>query len=369
MIPLARPYFDANEHLAVSEVLRSGMVSSGKKVEEFEEMVRRYVGAKYAVAVSSCTAGIYLALRNSVDLWDCNVAIPAFTFPAAQECVKHFSGEMAIEHIDVERDTYNINDDHLIERLSKLFETRNEIGAIIPIDQFGMSCNIDMINKSALKYANDDTIAVIRDSACALGSEYKGEKVGRRGTCVFSFHGRKIVTTGHGGMVCTDDEELYEKVLEGRQFGKDKTGKFVSSGLNFQLSDLQATIGIAQMEKLDEILRLREEIAHQYWRAITNTNIWTPNNTKTHVDSKTNWQSYIVRLQGVDRDLVMKRMLENGVQCQVGSYNWGGKECPVSEELAATALALPIWAGMSEEMIEHIVKELETCINNEAIHG
>jgi len=362
MIPLAKPYFNDQEHLAVSEVLRSGMVSSGKKVEEFEEIVRKYVGAKYAVAVSSCTAGLYLALDEIQKKYEFfSVYTSAFTFPAVQMVMRKLQEKrygIFSSNLDVDINTYNM--------IPKIAIDHN-VDAIIPIHQFGLSCDMDKVRE----LANEREAFVLEDAACALGSEYKGEKVGRRGTCVFSFHGRKIVTTGHGGMVCTDDEELYEKVLEGRQFGKDKTGKFVSSGLNFQLSDLQATIGIAQMEKLDEILSLRSLVAKTYDHLITKSQLYE-NNIFLPTDAPHeghNWQSYVIRLQGVDRDLVMKRMLENGVQCQVGSYNWGGKECPVSEELAATALALPIWAGMSEEMIEHIVKELETCINNEAIHG
>jgi len=376
-IPLAKPFFDQAETDAITEVMASGMVSQGKKVEEFEEKVRKYVGAKYAVAVSSCTAGLYLALRDSVDLWDTEVAIPAFTFPAAQMCVKHFSGEMAVEHVDVDKNTYNI-DTHDLEnkviRKNKL-QSFDEVDVIIPIHQYGLPCNMDEIRR----IASIGEQFVLEDAACALGSEYKGEKIGRRGTCVFSFHGRKICTTGEGGMVVTDDEELYEKVLEGRQFGRNKQGQFYGTGLNWKMSDIHAAIGIAQMEKLPEILSRRSFVAKTYnetlfqhterdsLSSMRGMDIGLPSQIDyLYGDCRTNWQSYVVRLtpqmkNGVipGRDLIKDRMIAKGIEVQVGSFDNSGGACKVSAELAATTLALPIYAGMYDEDVERVVTTLE----------
>lgn len=359
-IPLNSPFFDEAEEQAVKDVLRSGMVSQGAKVEEFEECVRRYCGARFAVAVSSCTAGLYLALRNKVDLWDTRVAIPAFTFPAAHQCVEHFGGEMSIEDIDVDKDTYNMNMTDTERGLRKA-------DAIVPIHQFGLSCELNTIRK----LANERGAFVLEDAACALGSEYKGEKIGRRGTAVFSFHGRKIITTGEGGMVVTDDEELYEAILQGRQFGRTKDGHFKGTGINFKMSDISAAIGIAQMEKLPKIMRLRKEIASNYWHAMCkeqyeNGPILPMATSKqgtaqpSSFESGCNYQSYVIRLPTeANRNRALAYLRQHGIEAQVGSYDNSGGQCGVSAELARTTLALPIWPGMTEEMVMRVVTELE----------
>jgi dTDP-4-amino-4,6-dideoxygalactose transaminase len=355
-IPLNSPFFDDAEERAVKEALQSGMVSQGAKVEEFEEAVRKYVGAKYAVAVSSCTAGLYLAIRNSMKLMDYDVAIPAFTFPAAQACVKHFGGEVSIEHLDVDKYTYNVDVDKLENDLGE----KRFIDAIIPIHQFGLPCDMKRITK----LADEREISVIEDAACALGSEYNREKIGKRGTAVFSFHGRKIITTGEGGMVVTDDEELYEKILQGRQYGKDKKGNFVGEGLNFKMSDISAAIGIAQMKKIDTIIKSRSYVAGLYDYNITMHNIERCRNVikPTIGDRHTvgqNRQSYVVRLECQHQYYVMNKMRKAGIECQVGSYDNSNGLCTTSAMLAATTLALPIWPGMTEDDVKLVVGELE----------
>jgi len=357
-IPLAKPYFDETEILAVNEVLASGMVSQGKKVEEFEEQVRRYVGAKYAIALNSCTSGLYLATRSKVDLWNTRIAIPAFTFPAAQNVVKHFGGEMSIEHVDVDKKTYNINVHHLNQITRKPRHPINMVDTIIPIHQFGLPCDMDSIEQTAQEH----DMNIIEDAACALGSTYKGEQIGKRGTAVFSFHGRKIITTGEGGMVVTDNEELYEQILEARQHGRNSHGEFMSSGLNFKMSDIHAAIGIAQMEKLDSIIAQRKEIAFKYWRKIHNPSIWTPNIDPIY--SQTNWQSYVVRLSPhINRDSVITKMKELGIETQIGSYDNSKGTCETSDMLAKTTIALPIWPGMTNEIIQYITDNLDVTIN------
>ena len=348
-IPLNKPCIDIQEHVAVGDVLKSGMLSQGKVVEEFEETVRRYCEARYAVAVSSCTAGLYLALRNTTSVWDCRVAIPAFTFPAAQCCVKHFGGEMGVENIDVCDDTYNINIDDLARKLRE--DRLDPIEVVIPIHQFGLPCDMYEVNKVASSY----DVNVIVDAACALGSTYKGEPVGKHGTAVFSFHGRKVITTGEGGMVVTGNEELYEKILEGRQFGRNSRGEFRREGLNFKMSDLAAAVGCVQMEKLPGILRERAKVASIYRDLLgKNTSITLPE----YIEG-TNWQSYVVKLKDERaRELALSEMRRKGIEVQVGSYDNSHGTCSVSEELSKTTLALPIWPGMTREMIETVASEL-----------
>jgi len=355
MIKLNVPYFDSNERQAVEDCLSSGMVSSGEKVEEFEEKVRRYCGAKYAVAVSSCTAGLYLVLNNKLRGYVDTLAIPAFTFPAANRICDHVNGNIWIADVDVNKNTYNMDINALGNSIAV-----ERLNGIAPIHQFGLPCDMDAIRR--IVHEND--IFVLEDAACALGSEYKGEKIGRRGTAVFSFHGRKIITTGEGGMVVTDDEDIYKAVLQGRQFGRNRYGDFVSSGLNFKMADINAAIGLAQMEKIDKILENRRKVAQKYsivlyGHGLTNI-VKLPQ--ITNCDGH-NWQSYVVRLQGNNRDAVMMKMRAAGIEVQVGSYDNSNGKCKVSSELARTTLALPIWsAPMPEETIEKVVEELGRCL-------
>jgi dTDP-4-amino-4,6-dideoxygalactose transaminase len=386
-IPLAKPYFDEQEHIAVSDVLNSGMVSQGKVVEEFEENVRRYTGARFACAMSSCTAGLYLITKIK-QLY--RTLIPAFTFPAMHSAVQWAGENYYFAPIDVDKNTYNLDINDLKERLESntqyktdeidIFENlgrmttgykkaNDEIDAIVPIHQFGLSCDMDEINK----IAQERDLLVLEDAACALGSEYKGERIGKHGTIVFSFHGRKIITTGEGGMVCTDDEELYEKILEGRQFGRNSRGEFRSTGLNFKMSDVSAAIGIAQMEKLPEILSLRSFVAKTYHHLISEHNMDAKENEVIYLsppfgedamNTKPNWQSYVVRLpSSVDRDNIIQKMKNANIECQVGSYDNSNGSCLMSSELARTTLALPIWPGMTEEHITKVVSGLESTIN------
>jgi dTDP-4-amino-4,6-dideoxygalactose transaminase len=347
-IPLNKPYIDIRENVAVGDVLLSGMLSQGEVVEEFEEKVRKYCGARYAVAVSSCTAGLFLAMKTIIKPGDCRVAIPAFTFPAAHCSIWNLDEAITpgIVNVDVEAGTYDID----CKDLKKKGKSE-EISEIIPIHQFGLPCDMEEINE----YANERGAKVIYDAACAMGSTYKGEPVGKHGTAVFSFHGRKIVTTGEGGMVVTDDGELYEKIIEGRQFGRNSRGEFHGEGMNFKMSDLAAAVGCVQMEKLPEILRERAKVASIYRDLLgKNTSITLPEYIKG-----TNWQSYVIRLQTERaRSWALSEMRRKGIEVQVGSYDNSHGTCSISEELSKTTLALPIWPGMTREMIETVASEL-----------
>jgi len=355
---------DDAEQQAVKEVLKSGNLSQGEKVEEFEEKVRQYCGAKYAVAFSSCTAGLYLVLNNKLRGYVDTLAIPAFTFPAAHRICDYANyGDTWIADVDVNENTYNMDINALDSEIA--VET---LSGIVPIHQFGLPCDMDKINE----IAKENELFVLEDAACALGSEYKGERIGKHGTAVFSFHGRKIITTGEGGMVVTDDEELYEKVLEGRQYGRNRYGDFVSSGLNFKMADINAAIGLAQMEKIDEIISSRRSAARTYYELLTQLTIdnydWYNYYSVPHLNEVgTNWQSYVIRIlekPGVPtRNEVLQRMRANGIEVQVGSYDNSGGRCEISKNLALTTLALPIYPTLNEIEINYITETLRKCLS------
>jgi perosamine synthetase len=369
-IPLNRPYTGKEEIDAIRGVLDSGMVSSGAVVEEFEEVVRKYVGAKYAVAVSSATAGIYLALK-AYDIWK-EALVPAFTFPAAEVAVNE-----AIDYgatlVDVSRGTMNSEAGNFQMEICKEMAHGSNVGCVIPIHQYGFPVMMNELH-GVLNWhfgESKEMPVIIEDAACALGSEYQGEKIGAKGTAVFSFHGRKIVTTGEGGMVVTDNEEVYEKIREGREYGKDKKGTFSGTGLNFKLSNIAAAMGIVQMGKIDEIIWRRKNIARRYDELLSSQiidnydwyNYYHPpyfGLERRYTD--TNWQSYVIQFyekKGIPtRDRIMEIMRLWGIEVQIGSYDNSEGGCPESARLARTTLALPIWPGMNYSQVENVVDAL-----------
>jgi len=349
-VPLNKPFFSNETKELVMNVLNSGMVSQGEMVEQFEEEVRKYVGAKYALAVSNCTAGMWMVLRrmivgkNKIN----SINIPAFTFPAINECARELVRRITLTDVDLI--TYNTIP-------SQIFHER----VITPIHQFGMPCNMDAIRKTA----KETESFVLEDAACALGSKYKGKMIGSEGTAVFSFHGRKILTTGEGGMILTDDEELYERCLLMRQFGRSKTGKFEGHGLNFKMSDVAAAMGLGQMKEIETAVDMRRWWADEYRDRLMEQAIRPPYR-RVGPEYETNYQSYVVDLGDVDtgktRDAVLHKMRANGIEAQVGSYDQSNGTCKNSARLAATTLALPIWPEMTLEDIDMVINALEEAL-------
>jgi len=334
-ISLNRPVLGKEENEAIAAVMNTGMVSSGKVVEEFEEVVKKYVGARNAIAVSSGTAGLYLAMGEM----GMSVGIPAFTFPAAQAVAHNL--RLPVVDIDVSQTTYNMD-------MRELQKNAEFIGGVVPIHQFGLTTNMNVVNA----IARDDDLFVVEDAACALGSkQWNGEMVGKTGTAVFSFHGRKIITTGEGGMIVTDNDELAEDLRNGR------TPK--TRGLNFKMSDIVAAMGIAQMNRIDELIEARRKIAREYSMKLRDY-VDTPA-FGAH-DERSNWQSYVVTLRKGNRDDVIEQMRTKGIECQVGSYDNSHGGCITSAYLAARTIALPIWSGMFDNEINKVVEGLKECI-------
>jgi perosamine synthetase len=350
-VPLNKPFFSNETKELVMNVLNSGMVSQGEMVEQFEEEVRKYVGAKYALAVSSCTAGMWMVL-NTFDQRAVWWTVPAFTFPAIHNIKEMYGSDVQLNQIDVSNETYNIK--------TKEIESGMFTETIVPVHQFGMPCDMDEIQRIARK--NHGTF-VLEDAACALGSKYKGKMIGSTGTAVFSFHGRKILTTGEGGMIVTDDEEIYERCLLMRQFVRSKTGQFEGHGLNFKLSDVAAAMGIGQMKWLDDTINMRNVIANEYDHRLWGQGIEPPYYDAGE-EYQTNYQSYVINLEDEEkpRDAVLNSMRENEIEVQVGSYDQSNGSCVNSAQLAATTLALPIWPEMTLEDIDLVINALEEAL-------
>ena len=263
-IPLARPYTDDSEIEAVSAVIRSGWITQGRKVAEFEELVAEYVGARFAVVVNSCTSALHLSLHlQGVGPGD-EVICPSFTCVATANAIRH-TGAIPV-FVEIDPLTFNLDPDAAAAAISPKTQ------AIMVVHQIGLAADMDAL----MQIATDHNLVVIEDAACALGGDYKHKRIGGLGnpTC-FSFHPRKIITTGEGGMITTNDETLAKRARMFRAHGAaisdidrhDALGLVVTPynevGYNYRMTDMQATIGIEQMKKLPLLLERRREIVRR----------------------------------------------------------------------------------------------------------
>ena len=257
-IPLTKPYLPAGTKERVSQVLDSGYLTEGPVTAEFEAAVRVYVGCGSAIAVTSCTTGLELALR-ALDIGPGDeVIVPDYTYPATADVVGIVGATIVL--VDVTRDTMLID----YAALEQSITPRTK--AVIPVSEFGNPLDHDRLG--AIK--NRHGILVVEDAACALGSEYGERKTGSLADIsVFSFHPRKSITCGEGGMITTDNAEWAERMLSYKHFGMKATGdrlatEFVAVGTNYKLSNILAAVGVVQMEHIEEILDRRRKLAARY---------------------------------------------------------------------------------------------------------
>ena len=372
-IPITRPYFDEEELKKVKECLDSGWVTQGPMVQRFEELFRQYHECEYAVAVSSCTAALHIAaMALGLGPGD-EVIVPAFTWITSASCAEYVGA--SVKFVDVEAETMNIDPTKIEAAISE------KTKAIIAVHLFGNPAKMDEIMEIAGKY----NLKVIEDCACAIGTTYKGKKVGTIGDIgCFSFHPRKAITTGEGGMCSTNNKELYEKMLQYRNHGASVTkkgenfgkpyymGVYDTLGYNLRLSDIQAAVGVAQFDKLEKLLIDRRKAAEYYTLKLKhNENLLLP-----IVDSKMGhtYQSYVILLKSAKKDLrnrVMEKLQENGIQSRPGTiaisrteynikkYKLEQSEFPVSEYCEDASITLPIYPSMPCEDQDKVIEIVE----------
>lgn len=373
-IPLARPLFSAAEEEAVARVLRSGWVTQGKAVAGFEEAIASYVGAQYAVAVTSCTTALHLGLLAAGIGPGDEVIAPAFSFVASANAVLHAGATCRL--VDVDLHTYNIDPGRVEAALTP--RTR----AIIPVHQFGLPADLDPLRALAESHG----LILIEDAACALGAEYRGRRIGATAkACCFSFHPRKVITTGEGGMITTDDRALADRARALRSHGASVSDlnrhgadevvieNYPMLGYNFRLTDIQAAIGLEQMAKLDELLRARRRVAERYEAALAR--LPDLRSQRTPPGAVHCHQSYVVRVAGTlegRRDALMARLRAEGIATRRGApaihrepfyvARYGPLHLPASEKLADSTLTLPLYPGMTEEELDYVIGRLtEAC--------
>lgn len=351
-IPLIKPHMTDELKKRVMDVLDSGYLTEGPVTREFEEAVRRFVGCGRVLAVTSCTTGLEMALRClGVDPGD-EVIVPDYTYPATAAAVNIVGATAVI--VDVNPKTMNIDYDALEAAVTD--RTR----AVMPVSLFGNP--LDYNRLAEIKHQH--SLFVIEDSACSLGAEYKGARVGTHADiAVFSCHPRKFITTGEGGLVATNNTEWADWMLSYKHFGMGVadsrlTASFERVGTNYKLSNVLAAIGLAQMSDVRDLLAERRGLADRYTALLDRApGVTLPVTPESGVHS---WQTYCVFVD--NRDAVMAAMREAGIEAQIGTYSLhmhpafnANELVRIEGDMAGSryafehALALPLFHGMTED--------------------
>jgi perosamine synthetase len=365
-IPLARPLLDVREEELVLEVLRSGRLSLGPTIDRFEELIAERVGAPYAAAVSSGTAGLHM-LAHIAGLGPGDEAITSpLSFVSSANC-SIFEGATPA-FADVDPRTLNMDPAALEAAITERTK------AVVAVDMFGLPCELDEIRA----ICEQRGLVLIEDAAEALGAEYKGRPVGSHGVSgVFGFYPNKQLATGEGGIVFTHSEEEWQLVKSLRNQGRDYRGgawfHHVRLGFNYRWTDVQAAVGIGQLEKLDRLLSLRAEVAERYNRLLADVDVEPL--CADDAEHKRSWFVYVVALPAeADRDRVMAELRAQGigtaeyVPCvhlqpyMRETYGFAEGMCPVAEEVASRTLALPFFPQLEAEDQERVVGALRAAL-------
>jgi len=365
-IPFHKPYITEDEVSGVLDSLRSGWITMGPKTIEFEKSFGEYIGSRNAVSMNSCTACLHLALKV-LDLKEGDeVIVPAVTFTATAEVIAYFRAVPVL--VDVDDVTCNIDAAKIEEKITARTK------AIIPVHYGGQPCDMDEISVIAKRH----NLFVIEDAAHAIPARYRGRRIGTIGdiTC-FSFYATKTLATGEGGMATTENDEWAErmKILRLHGISKDawkrysKEGSWfyevVDAGYKYNMTDIQAALGLAQLRKVEWMWRRRSEIARIYTESLRGfQEILLPS---VKPDRESAWHLYPIRLNpdqfACTRDIFIERLKERGVSTSVhfiplyrhpyyrDTFGFDAAEFPVSERIFAGTVSLPLYPGMAEEEI------------------
>ena len=378
-IPITTPFFSKTEKEAIVKPLESGWVVQGPNVHEFEGEVARYTGANFARAVNSCTSALHLSLICAGVSPGDEVILPSFTYVATANVVEYINAVPVL--VDIDPQTFNIDPIEL--RKTVTAKTR----AIIPVHLFGLSADMDVV----MDIAEKNNIAVVEDAACSLGTLYKGKHVGTFGIGNFSFHPRKPISTGEGGIITTSSKEIADKLSSLRSHGESvsdlerhKKGAFAMPdhsmlGYNYRMTDFQGALGVEQMKKLDEVLRKRISRAEKYTFALRNLKGIVP----PHVPEgyKHTYQSYVVLVTNdcpLSRDELALQLTDRGISVRQGTqavhtlgyyidkYGFREQDFPVSLRASRQSLTLPLYPQMTEEEQDYVIENLRDLIEYEA---
>lgn len=364
-IPYGRQSIDEEDIQAVVETLRSDFLTTGPKVQEFEQCVANYVGAKYAVAISNGTAALHAAcFAAGIGEGDEVITTP-ITFAASANCVLYCGGKPVFADIDPV--TYNIDPEDIIRKITKRTK------AIIAVHYTGQPCDMDAIHE----IAKEHNLIVIEDAAHALGADYKGQKIGSLSDMTtFSFHPVKHITTAEGGMIMTNSKELYDKLSLFRMHGITRDSELMSRnegpwyyeqitlGYNYRITDVQCALGISQMKKLNSFVSRRREIAKRYDEAFAeNPNIIIP---KQKEGCNNSYHLYVIQVKNVDRRDVFEKLRTSGIGVNIHyipvytfpyyrEHGYMKTQCQNAEELYKHIISIPMYPDLSPEQQEYVI--------------
>lgn len=362
-IPLARPDIQEHDIATATEVLRSGMLVQGVKVDALEKNMAAFLKVKNAAALSNGTATLHTALVNfGIGPGD-EVIVPAFSYVATANVVELVGATPVF--CDIEERTFNID----VDKISKLISKKTR--AIIPVHEFGLSCDMKKLMKmKAEKWKRP--VFVLEDAACALGATQNGKFAGTYGDYgSFSFHPRKAISSGEGGLLVSNDKGMIDRVKILRNHGIDGskgTMDFVEAGFNYRMTDFQAALLDSQLSRLNKIIAYKQKLAEVYFNEIKNPKIILPHVPKGHQHT---WQTFHVMLRDMSRDDVIKKLrgknigTNYGAQCIPAQTYYANKYklkykklYPNAWTAYTTGLAIPIYERLSIKDIKYIAKTL-----------
>lgn len=381
-VPIARTSLLESEIQSVIEPLRNGWLVQGPKVREFEDKWSAFTGAKHSIAVTSCTTGLHLSLAALGLQAGDEVIVPAFTWISTANVVEHLGGKVVFCDIDLE--TFNLD----IQRLASLVTDKTK--AILPVHLFGMAADMKPINE----FAKAHNLWVVEDAACGFGSRYHGQHVGTLGHAgVFSFHPRKAITTGEGGMITTEDDDLAVKLRRLRDHGAAMSdlqrhlgsrpyllADHPEAGYNQRMTDLQAALGSAQMERASKIIQERQAIAKRYDEAFANLKwLRTPVNREAFEHGYQSYpclflpetliESNISRINE-KRNAWMDQLQQSGISTRPAThavhmltfykekYNLRSEDYPNAYAANDCSISLPLFHGITEAEQDYVIEKV-----------
>ena len=382
MIPIAKPVFDEEDLRIIQEPLMNGWVTQGKYVEEFENVFGKFIGIENSIAVTSCTTALHVIMAGLGIKPGDEVIVPSFTWIATANCVEYMGARPVF--VDVNTTTFNID----VDQIERNITTNTK--AIIPVHLFGLCADMD----SVMEIAERHNLSVVEDAACGFDSWYKGKHAGTMGySGAFSFHPRKSITTGEGGMVVTSDGKFAELMRSLRNHGAsgsdydrhNKEYSFLLSdyehlGFNFRMTDIQGALGVSQMKKAADIMKRKRSFAEMYYDKLKGVEwLQLPFKDDDYIHG---YQSFVCLFKPVEitgenmrevsdaRNKLMHKLEQKGIMTRQGThsvvhtkyykdkYGVSDNDCINSLISENCSIALPLYAGMSEEDVEYICNSI-----------
>lgn len=372
-----KPLIENSEIAEVVDSLRSGWLSTGPKVTRFEELFKEYIGAKYAVALNSCTAGLHLAMLVSGIGQGDEVITTPMTFAATANCIIHAGAKPIF--VDIDRTTMNIDADRIESKITK------NTKAIIPVHLAGRPCDMDKITRLKEKY----NLVVIEDAAHAIEAKYKGKKIGNIGDMTaFSFYVTKNITTGEGGMITTNNKEYAERIQNLALHGMSKGAwrrysdvgfkryEIIAPGYKYNMMDIQAAIGIHQLRRIDKYLKRREQIWRIYDKAFKDLPVVIPAPAGDGIKHARHLYTLLIDLQEVkvNRDAVQEALYKENIGTGIHfialhlhkyyrkRFGYKRGDFPNAEFVSDRTISLPLSAGLNDKDVDDVVKAVKLII-------